>query len=427
MALSAPVKAAALLLFLAALAGATYGVEQVVGSTVESQLLTATAPRSELNATAGHTVTYVVAVANRDTAAREVVLRVSGAAQGESVPTTVLGNASAGIFVPVAVPATALPGEHALKLSLESGGRVLRETDSLLTLRVLPPGVGFAPGDTASAIYVGRLSATGRVFNTNDQAIVGVPFPKTDSYRFSQQELRVQSLPQPSVIEGLYQGMLGMQAGESRTISFPSELGYGNATEEERSPRDETIPRVLTVTNEAQRVPRATFDAYINESRQGDPAAFEVGDIFRLEQNGNAWPYAVANISATSVEYRLAAKVGEAYTVYPFWTNASVVSAIDDKQVSFETRPTTQVGETFTYRAHWPKMSALLSETETGFVVRHSPPVGFSYTKVTQLGQPREYTVAAVDETTIVEASPSTNPLAGKALTFDITVLSLTR
>lgn len=428
MALSAPVKAAALLLFIAAIAGATYGVEKVVGSTVESQLVSVSAARAELNATAGHTVTYLVSVTNRDVAARDVSVRVSGAGlEGESEITTVRGNTTVGVFVPVTIPESVPEGEHALDVSVVSGERVVREREGALTLRVLGAGPGFEQGDAVDATYMGRLSATGRVFNTNDPAIVGVAFPKTDSYRFSQGLLRVQTVPRPTIVQGLYEGMLGMQAGETRTISFGPEKGYGPASEEETFPRDEPLAREITLTNDAQQVPRATFDAYINESGQGDPSAFQAGDVFLLNQNGNDWPYRVVDLSATVVQYKLAAEVGQAYTIYPFWPNASVVAAIDDDNVTFRTTPTTEPGAVFTMKAFWPEMSTITSANETHIVVRHSPPVGFTYTSVSQLGQPREATVKSVDETQIVVAMPSTNPLAGKDLTFDVTVLSITK
>jgi FKBP-type peptidyl-prolyl cis-trans isomerase 2 len=429
MALPAVAKALALIIFLAAIGGATYGVEQVIGSTVESQLVSLSVAREQLNATGGHTVTFVVSVANRDLLPRDVSVRIAGIASGASETATVRGNATTGFFVSVDVPEGAPPGDHPLDVAVLVGERVLREREGLVTLRVLDPAPGFQEGDSVEALYVGRLAAAwgGRTFNTNDPAIVGIPFLKTDTYRFSQGVLRVQSLPRPSIVPGLYEGMLGMQAGESRTISFPPELGYGPATEEERFARDDVIERDLTLSNDAQRVPRATFDSYIAESGQGDPLTLGPGDKFLLEQNGNSWPYAVVSIDDQSVEYRLAAEVGDAYTVYPFWPDASVITAIDETEVTFRTTPTTEIGTALTMRAHWPQMSHLASVNETHVVVRHSPPIGFTYSTTTQIGQPREATVQSVTEEEIVTVSPSPNPLAGKDLTFDVLVLSVSK
>jgi len=216
-----------------------------------------------------------------------------------------------------------------------------------------------------------------------------------------------------------------MQAGEHRTITFGPEKGYGPATEEQIEPRDEVIPRDITLENEVQRVARETFDTYVVESGQGRPQDFAVGDIFTLNQNGNDWPYRIVSMSAQAVEYQLAAEVGQRYSIYPFWANGSIVEDVNETHITFRTTPTTQVGQAFTMRAAWPQMTALREVNETHAVVRHSPPVGYSYTIVTQMGQPREASVKEVTETRIVVALPSPNPLAGRDLTFDVILVSL--
>lgn len=431
MALSAPVKALALLVFLAAIAGATYGVQTYVGDTIDAQIEAQTfhvlAPRAMVNVTPGNDVSFVVAVTNRGTSDRNVHLEAEGAASGRSDLTTVRANSTSAMFLTVRVADDVAPGTHALDLRVVADERTLRERPGALSLNVLPEGPDLEPGDSGEVIYVGRLSATGRVFNMNDPALVDIAFPKTDTYRFSQGVLPLQTSPRPNIVPGLYEGMLGMQAGEQRTISFGPDKGYGNATEEQIEPRDEVIVRDLTLVNDVQRVARATFDEYVIETEQGTAESFSAGDIFTLNQNGNDWPYQIVNITAQVVEYRLAATVGQGYTVYPFWPNASVVSSINETHVTFRTTPTTQIGQPFTMKAAWPEMSALREVDDTRVIVRHSPPVGYSYTTVTQLGQPREATIKEVGEERIVVALPSPNPLAGKDLTFDVILVSLTK
>lgn len=427
MALSAPVKALALVVFIAAIAGATYGVSSYVGDTVEAQIFAVTPVRGHANATPGHDVGYVLNVANRGGSARNLVVEVDGVATGRSALTTIRANTTATLFVEVAVPEGLPEGEHALDVRIVEGERTLRERTGALSLTVLPEGPGLAAGDSAEVIYVGRLTATGNVFNTNDPAIVNLAFPKADSYRFSQGLLPLQTVPRPNIVPGLYEGMVGMQAGEHRTITFGPDKGYGNATEEQNEPRDEVIVRDLTLVNDVQRVARQTFDEYVVESGQGSPDSYEAGDIFTLNQNNNDWPYQIVNITDQVVEYRLAATLGESYTVYPFWPNASVVTAINTTHVSFRTTPNTAIGEGFTMKAYWPEMSALRELDETRAIVRHSPPVGYSYTTITQLGQPREATIKAVNEDRIIVALPSANPLAGKDLTFDVILVTLTK
>ena len=428
MALSAPWKAVALVVFLAAIAGATYAVSSYVGDTVESQLVSVTAARSELNVTPGSDVSYLLSLTNRDVASRDLSIEIVGYAVGKSETVTVRGNTTVGVFVPLHVSDEALEGEHRLDVRVVSEGKTMREREGLLLLNVLPEGgEGFAPGDSAEVLYLGRLSATGRVFNTNDPALQNVAFAKTDNYRFSQGLLPLETVPRPNVVTGLYEGMLGMREGEHRTISFPPEKGYGPATEETREPREESIVRELTLVNDAQRVPRETFDTYVVESGQGVPEDFQAGDIFLLEQNGNHWPYRIVNMTDQVVEYKLGANAGEAYTIYPFWANASIVQSINDTTIVFRTTPNSEIGQPFTMKAYWPEMSAHVADNDTAATVRHTPPVGFTYTTVSQLGQPREATVKEVNDRDVIVAIPSANPLAGKDLTFDVIVVTLTK
>lgn len=424
MASSALIKALSLVLFIAGVAGATYVVMGYMGDTVDS--IVVGAPQDTLNATPGHDVTFYVTLTNRDTAQREIAVEAVGLVAGKSDFATVRGGSNATVFLTVHIPDEFEVGEHSIDVRLLEGvDDVVHERDGLLHINVLPPAAGFADGDAGEAIYTGRLSATGRVFNTNDRSLVGHNFQKTEGYRFTDTILPVQTRPRASVVAGLAQGMMGMQPGESRTVSFPPSLGYGPATLNQTFPRDETVSRTLTVRNDEQSVARATFDAYINETGQGDPATLASGSVFQLQEEGNLWPYRLTNVSDQVVSYKLAANPGENYTIYPFWASASTVVEIDEVKVVFFTTPTTEPGgESFTFKAHWPKMSTLQSVNETHFVIRNTPVVGFPFTQVVG-NTPRELTIIRVDDTVITAALPSQNPLAGKDLTFDVTLMSL--
>lgn len=427
MPLSAPVKALALVVFIAAIAGATYAVQSTLGNSVEAQLLTVSASRDVVNATPGHNATYLLTVSNRDATSRDVVVEATGFATGRSDPTTVRGGSNATLFLTVSVPADVEPGDHDVDVRLLTDGRVVRERDALLTVRVLEPAPGFQQGDVAQVVYTGRLTATGRVFNTNDRMLVGLNVPKTETYRFSEGILSVVTTPRPNVVPGVYEGLLGMQPGESRTVTFGPEDGYGNATEEEVFARDDILPRVLRVENAVQSVPRTAFDAYVEETRQGNASDFTVGSIFLLDQNRALWPYRIVGMSNESVDYQLGAEPGDAFTIYPFWPNSSVVESINESTVVFRTTPTTAIDEAITFRTFWPEMSSVRSVNETSIVVRHSPPLGFSYAHVGQSGQPRQASIKEVSEERIVLAIPSQNPLAGRDLTFDLMLVSIDR
>lgn len=423
--LSTPVKAIALVLFIAAIAGASYGVNQVLGDTIEAQIFSVSSPRALLNATGGHTVTYLMNITNRDAAARDVVIAIDGIAEGQSAVTTVRGGSNAAVYVSVDVPADVSPGTYPLDVSVIQDGRTLREREGALDLVILPDAPGFEDGDLAEAVYTGHLTATGRVFSSNDAAIIGMPVLKTDNYRFQQSLLRVVTAPRATVVEGLAEGVIGMQAGESRTVSFPPEKGYGPATEDQRLPRDDVLRREISLLNEPHRVPFSAFEQHINASLQGDARSYETGDVFFLEQNENQWPYLITNLTDQFVEYKLAANVGDAFTIYPFWANASVVTAMNDTHVTFRTTPNKAPGEKITVKEYWPLMSELLSYNETQIVLRNSPPVGYTYTMLTQAGQPREATVVEVTDEYVRTALPSQNPLAGKDLTFDVLLVAV--
>lgn len=426
---SVALKALALLVFLGGIAAATYGVQQQLGGgdVGRGAGLRFDAARAELNATPGHDVTFVVVVQNRGSNALDVVVRAEGdGAEGASPTTRVPAAAQVAAFVTVDVPDAIGVGEHALDVRLEApDGGLLRQREDALTLRILGDAPGFGDGTTASLLYVGRFADSGRVFNTNDPVLIPLSFPKADDYQASEGALPVEGGAGAGVVEGFYEGLVGIQPGESRTFTIPPEKAYGNATEEQEVDRVERLDREFDLALRTDSVARATFDEYMTETSQGAKAA---GEFFVFEQGPNRWPYRVVSIDEQDVEYRLAVEPGQSYTLYPFWTNASEVVAVNDTHAKFRTTPQTPVGETFTMRSYWPNMTRLESVGDEEIVVRHSPTVGMKYTEpATQVQAEREVTVKEVRDDAIVLSTPSTNPLAGRTLTFDVLALSLTQ
>lgn len=425
---SETIKIVALLVFLAGVGAATYGVQVVVGDGVTSKLYDAAPVREHLNVTPGHTAGFAITVHNRDVSAKDLRVEVSGpGVTARSDPQTVRAAGNATFFVAVPVPAGAAPGELDLDVQILDGAAPLRTEEGALSLTILPRGEGLAPGDAAVVMYTGRIATTGRVFNTNDPALVGLNFPRTDSYRFSAGLFTVETAPRPTVVEGFYEGLLGMQPGESRTVTFPPEKGYGPGVTRETIDREESLDRTFALKNTAESVARDVFDDYIASTKQTKAEPWAAGDVFRFTQAGNSWPYRITALTATQVSYELAAQLGEKYTIFPFWTNASEIVGINETHVSFYTTPTTAIGAPITMKAYWPEMSSVVELTEDTIVVRHSPPQGFRYTMPAGMGQPRESTVAEVTATSIVVATPATHPLAGQDLTFDITLVELER
>lgn len=426
-------KGAALVVFLGVLGGATYGVQTFLGEDALAPLLVQVEPaRPALNATAGHAVTFPLVLHNRGEVALRAVAQATGDGVQASAPEVIVpaaGNAT--VFLTVQVPADAAPGERTLAVTLAdpATGATLRERPGLLTLRVLSAATGFGEGDVANVRYTGRLASTGKVFDSNDPFVIFLNLPRADSFQPHGSDPLPVDHDDPRVIEGFFEGLQGMQPGESRAVTFPPEKGYGPATTPTEVERDEPLERIYGLDLAEEAVDRAVFNDYVNRTGQGDPATFEAGDVFRFEQGPNKWPYLITAIDAREVKYVLDVKVGEGYTLYPFWEGASKVIDVNETTALFETTPTTDVGEAFTMRAYWPDMSAVSDITADTIVVRHSPPVSFKFQQpASQFAPtPREAVIQEVRDDVIIVGVKSDHPLAGEALTFDVELLSLTR
>lgn len=428
MAAFTPLKLVALLVFLAAVAGATYGVTKVVGGSLGTSSIGVDPARATLNATPGHSVTYALTVHNRATDARDVAVNVSGVGSGgASDVSTVFGGKDATVFVTIALPAGLAPGDYPLTVRvLDSAGATLRQKTDALTLHVLNPAPGFALGDSAQVLYTGRIAATGRVFNTDDAMLKDLVFPKEERYAFSPGVLKVESVPRPTVVDGFLEGVMDMQPGESRTVTFGPEKGYGNATLESRTPREESFDRVETLALPGASLSLAEFSDFLNKTGQGNASDYHAGSLVTNPQNGAH--YHIENYTSDTVDLRLDVHVGENYTVYPFWPNASQVVSVSAYDATFQHTPALAPDQTFTFFTYWPNMSTIKSINETTIVVRHSPDIGFPYNVKSQTNPTgTDFTVKALTDTEVVSVTPSTAPLAGKTLTFDIEMISLTK
>src|SRR5439155_9821072 len=122
---------------------------------------------------------------------------------------------------------------------------------------------------------------------------------------------------------------------------FGPEKGYGNATHIQTQPREETRDRNFSLAVRTESVGVGAFAGYINQTQQGDPGAYKVGDVFHFVQGANTWPYRIVSRNETSVSYRLNAAAGESYTLYPLWPNASRVAGVNDTAILFVTTPPT--------------------------------------------------------------------------------------
>ena len=427
--LSAPVKVLALLVFLAALAGATYGVQQVLGDGVEGQLVGAQAARTTLSATPGHTVSFPLVLSNRDTDVRGLVAVVSGEGIEGRAPMQRIPAAGNGtVFVPVRVPDGLAPGDHPLSVRLvDESGKTLRERPDVLTLRVLAPGGPvLAAGEVGQVVYTGRLAESGRVFASNDVALRGSPLLRTETFQPGSAPINVSTLGSPALPRGAVEALVGMAEGETRTLTLEPDQAFGNATIEERVNRTVVLERREELPLPTASLSTAEFAAYLNETGQGVPADFEVGDVVLNVQETETLRYRVVESTAQGVKLRLSVEVGERYTVYDFWPNGSEVQEVTETSAVFYTTPTQE--EKLTYYDYWPELTRVAALNETSVTLSHDPKEGLKFSQAAgQFQQVRQYTVASVGEKEIVMVTPSNNPLAGQRLTYDLTLVGIRR
>ena len=98
-------------------------------------------------------------------------------------------------------------------LALQSTGFTMADTSDLkIEITQKGSGTEAANGMSVSVHYTGKLTDGTKFDSSLDR---GTPFTFT--------------LGQGSVIKGWDQGVLGMMVGEKRTLTIPSELGYGSA------------------------------------------------------------------------------------------------------------------------------------------------------------------------------------------------------
>lgn len=417
----APILAAALLAGCAAFAPAPEPtVEATPPGPPEPTLATFLVHHPERNASAGNKVAFPVTVAC-PSAVANVTLRAeaTGVARGEA-------QAACGAltFLVLDVDPAAPAGLRALTLEAHAEGDLLGRNRTVASLRILPPAPGFRPGDAGRVVMTGWLD-DGQVFYSNDVALADAAFARHEGFRMGAEPLPVVTNPQPSLVAGLYHGVLGLQPGESRTVVVPPALGFGEGTILEREPREETLPRETLLPVVTKSASRAQLDAYLRETGQGDVDSMRLGDRFFAEEDGNRWPYVLTARDAETVEFVLDLREGERYTLYPAWPNATEVLAVSETEAALRTTPTTSAGEAFTHRSVWPNATALVRVNETSIVLRHSPPVGLTYT--TLEGEGVEIRVHEVTADHVVLARANPHPLAGRVLTADLTLVELTR
>jgi len=189
-----------------------------------------------LTAAAGDNVTFIVLLRNNQPAQEVLEVSVGSQPAGWAVSlsntTFELGpKARKPVFATVSIPEGAEPGKRTIRLvatpTLRGGGAVSRG----LVVRVVEPREPLvAQGSSVRVDYTGYLS-TYEVFDTSVRAVGSdIYIPKSAGFsppalnRYEPLSFRV---GEGKMIRGFESGVIGMGAGQTRTLSVEPREGYG--------------------------------------------------------------------------------------------------------------------------------------------------------------------------------------------------------
>lgn len=324
-------------------------------------------------------------------------------------------------WLTLTVPAGTPPGGHVVEIAAvdATGARLGAVT---VTVTVAAPQGGAQLGTAVPVWYVGRHT-NGTIFDTNVEALGEGPWPKAGTFRThaSWEPLTVQAGPGAEVVPGFAAALEGIHPGESRTVVIPPEEAYGPKWFNQTVPRDVEILRDRIVPLPDRSIQRPTWERHIVATEQGEPAEYAANDTFEIYDELNTYNARIVSLSSTVVVYRFDLNVGEKYSFYDFWPNASEVVSVNETAAVLRTTPNTAPEERFTYFRPWVDMSYVKSMDEEKIVIRSDVPEGFSYQSPGAEGQaPTTLRVGRVTETQIVVETPNPHQLAGETLVFDI-------
>lgn len=420
---STPVKAVALLVFLGAIAGATYGVQTLLPQ-VRDGGIGATALAPALAAAPGANVTFPVTLEERSGATRDLVVHLSGGPVSGNETAHLVARNRTTAFVTVPVPAGAAPAKHLLELRLSEGGRDVLVVKRFAALEVLGDGSGVEEGDEGSFVLTVRLAEPPALSQSNDPLLRGAPFPRHTTFNPAQPQTpySLATLPADRDLRG---AILGMQEGESKTIRV--ERPAGNATVETIESARLDIERTYRLAKiPASSLSRAEFDDHLAST--GQTGIDEVGEVFLVPNANPRFPLPltlrITAIDDAEVRYELGYETGANFTLYSWWPNATRLVDVTPTEYVFETTPTETEG--LTVSGEYPGMSRVAESNETHIVVRHEPPVGTAFARQPQTSPtPIRYVVREIRGDDIVLTSQNPSPFAGRDAIVDIRILEL--
>jgi FKBP-type peptidyl-prolyl cis-trans isomerase 2 len=194
---------------------------------------------------AGDSTTYMVVVRNNREENDTVTLSIASKPSGWEVTLNqteidMIWWASLGIFVTVNASNDAKEGDHKVKIEGLSDFDGSKNSLTITTKVIKKEGERAEEGDKVEVDYFGYL-VDHKIFDTSVQSI-GIEYSilKTPDFSASRvfEPLKVHVGPEdpdPSdsyinTVEGFWEGIVGMKAGQSRTVIVPPSKGYGDIT-----------------------------------------------------------------------------------------------------------------------------------------------------------------------------------------------------
>ena len=263
-------------------------------------------------------------------------------------------------------------------------------------------------GDTVQVDYTGKLP-DGTVFDTSDPevAVSAGVYQEGRPY----QPLMV-GVGAHNVIKGFEDGLLGMEEGESKTLTIAPEDGYGpsDPTKIDVIPQLDDIPATQTFMREIG-VPAMQFNMTFGTGNK-------VGDIINVPDSAiNMTILEIGETVNISYNFEVGDIVDGGNTVW-----ADEVIEVNSSHIVI--RHNVEVGDIIQFPES-PWNSTVLEVTETNITLQHNPiPDTTVYTTMQTMFGPQQVPVEVhFNETDII--LDSNHFLAGKTLTFEVEVVAI--
>lgn len=187
---------------------------------------------------------------------------------------------------------------------------------AIFTPPPIPTPLTAQQGDTVSINYIGYFANDNLVFDTSLQSVAqdNVTYPKAYSFSWRSSYTPLQFvIGAGTVIQGFSDGVEGLSAGQSTTVSIPQDLGYGPAS-----------PSLIQVHDLVEIVP---VHVTMNESAFSSTYGQDALSATSVTDPVYGWN-ATVSVLGNVVQVTNSPYPGEAIRPYAAW-NATVLS-IDD-------------------------------------------------------------------------------------------------